>query len=135
MISEARDLESAGWFRYQVAERLGVSQSFLYRYLGPHPLANNQGSSAPARLTDAPPTPAITAAPAPSRFRIRQKKITLDGGLATYDVDFTGGTVVIDGVFTRTPVTAGDLREIIDELQDVLAMLEGGQVEGGGGRD
>lgn len=100
-------------------------------------------------MTDASPSPAITEAPAitaapdiianpapaPARFKVRQSRVILDGGLATYDVDFTGGTVVIDGVFTRTPVTAGDLREIIDELQDVLAMLEGGQVEGGELRD
>lgn len=149
LISEARNLERAGWFRYQVAERLGVSQNFLYRHLGPHPSANNQGSSAPARLTDVPPTQAITeapavtespadiAAPAPalSRFKICQRRITLEGGMATYDLDFTSGAVVIDGIFAGTPIHAGELREIIMEMQDVLAMLESGQVEGGGGCD
>lgn len=82
-----------------------------------------------------PPAAPDEQKPAPSRFKVRQSRVILDGGLATYDVDFTGGTVVIDGVFTGTPVTAGDLREIIVELQDVLAMLESGQVEGGGPGD
>lgn len=159
MVDEAEKMRKDGFLWRTIAEKLGCGKEAI-RVRAEKRRAMNASASAhaakpPEEAPTAPPLmerlnreiaegmrtppPGYTPPaapdeqkPAPSRFKVRQSRVILDGGLATYDVDFTGGTVVIDGIFTRTPVTAGDLREIIVELQDVLAMLESGQTEGGG---
>lgn len=156
MVDETEKMRKEGFTWQKIAEMLGCGKDAI-RIRADHRRAKN--APAPEHAAEPPeeaptlmdrlnreiaegirtPPPGYTPPaapdeqkPAPSRFKVRQSRVILDGGLATYDVDFTGGTVVIDGIFTRIPVTAGDIREIIVELQDVLAMLESGQTEGGG---